>query len=144
MVASSYNPEFVDGLVAGARGELAVIAPDATVEIHRVPGSFEIPLGVQTVAEQGKADAILAFGLLWEGETSHASLIATSVTNALLDISLRLRVPVMHEVIVARTEEQARERCVATRINRGVEAARAAIRMIRALENIHGEQRQIS
>ena len=141
VVASIYNTALVDGLIAAAREELSAIAPDSTVEVFRVPGSFEIPLGVQTVAERGKADAILAFGLLWEGETSHANLIATSVTNALLDISLRLRVPVLHEVIVARTEEQARERCLGTTHNRGTEAARAAVRMIQALAEIRGHQR---
>ncbi len=141
MVASIYNAEFVDGLIAGAREELAAIAPGSSVEVHRVPGSFEIPLGVQAVAEQGKTEAILAFGLLWEGETSHADLIATAVTNALLDISLRLKLPVLHEVIVAQTEEQARERCLGTKINRGTEAARAAVRMLQALDTIRGTPR---
>ena len=141
VVASIYNTAFVDGLIAAAREELSAIAPDSSVKVFRVPGSFEIPLGVQTVAERGKADAILAFGLLWEGETSHANLIATSVTNALLHISLRLRVPVLHEVIVVRTEEQARERCLGTTLNRGTEAARAAVRMIQALAEIRGHQR---
>ena len=136
VVASSYNAEFVDGLISGAQNELAVIAAGSVVEIHRVPGSFEIPLGVQTVGESGKADAILAFGLLWEGETSHADLIATAVTNALLDISLRLRLPVLHEVIVAQNVEQARERCLGDKINRGTEAARAAVRMLQTLDSI--------
>ena len=138
IVASRYNAEFVDGLIAGARGEFAAIAPGSSVEVFRVPGSFEIPLGVQTVGEQGKADAILAFGLLWEGETSHADLIATAVTNALLSLSLRLKLPVLHEIIVAHTEEQARERCLGTKINRGTEAARAAVRMLQALDAIRG------
>jgi len=138
VVASRYNPEFVDGLIAAAREELAAIAPGSTVEVHRVPGSFEIPFGVQTVGESGKADAILAFGLLWEGETSHADLIATAVTNALLDLSLRLKLPVLHEVIVAQTDEQARERCLGSTINRGTEAARAAVRMLQALDTIRG------
>ncbi len=140
MVASIYNAEFVDGLVAAARAEFESIAPGSSVDVHRVPGSFEIPLGVQTVGERGGADAILAFGLLWEGETSHACLIATAVTNALLDLSLRLKRPVLHEIIVAKTEEQARERCLGTKINRGTEAARAAVRMLQTLDAIRGQQ----
>ncbi len=140
VVASRYNSEFVDGLVSATREELAAIAPCATVEVHRVPGSFEIPLGVQAVGERGNVDAIFAFGLLWQGETSHADLIATAVTNALLDLSLRLKVPVLHEVIVAQTEEQARERCLGTKINRGTEAARAAVRMLQTLDAIRGAQ----
>ena len=140
MLASIYNSEFVDGLVAATREELAIIAPGSAVEVHRVPGSFEIPLGVQAVGERGNVDAIFAFGLLWQGETSHADLIASAVTNALLDLSLRLMVPVLHEVIVAQTEEQARERCLGTKINRGTEAARAAVRMLQTLDAIRGAQ----
>ena len=136
IVASSYNAQFVDGLVAAAHEELALIAPGSTVEVHRVPGSFEIPLGVQTVAERRKPEAILAFGLLWEGETSHADLIARAVTGALLHLSLKLQVPVLHEIIVAQNEDQARERCLGTTMNRGTEAARAAVRMLQSLEAI--------
>jgi len=137
IVASSYNREFVDGLVNGARGELAVLAPKSRVELHEVPGSFEIPLAVQTVAERGNAAAILAFGLLWQGETLHASLIATAVTGALMDISLKHKLPVLHEVLVIQTEEQACARCLDTEINRGVEAARAAVAMLAALKKIN-------
>ena len=141
VVASIYNSEFVDGLIAAAREELAAIAPGSAVEVHRVPGSFEIPLGVQFVVERRNVDAVFAFGLLWQGETSHADLIATSVTKALLDISLRMKLPVLHEVIVAQTEEQARERCLGTTINRGTEAARAAVRMLQTIEIIRGTLR---
>ena len=141
VVASIYNSEFVDGLIAAAREELAAIAPGSSVEIHRVPGSFEIPLGVQFVVERRNVDAVFAFGLLWQGETSHADLIASSVTKALLDISLRMKIPVLHEVIVAQTEEQARERCLGTKINRGTEAARAAVRMLQTIDAIRGTLR---
>ncbi|MEO6786929.1 MAG: 6,7-dimethyl-8-ribityllumazine synthase [Chthoniobacteraceae bacterium] len=141
VVASRYNSGFVDGLIAAAREELAAIAPGSTVDVHRVPGSFEIPLGVQAVANQRRVAAILAFGLLWEGETMHAELIATAVTRSLLDISLRLDIPVLHEVLTVSTEEQARERCLGTPINRGTEAARAAVRMLQTLDAIRGTPR---
>jgi 6,7-dimethyl-8-ribityllumazine synthase len=141
VVASSYNTGYVDGLIAGAKTEFAAIAPASSVELHRVPGSFEIPLVVQELAEHGTLDAILAFGLIWQGETLHADLIATAVTRALMEISLRFRVPVLHEVIVVRTEEQARERCLEPRLNRGVEAARAAVRMLKSLDGIRQRNR---
>ena len=141
IVAGSYNAGFVDGLVGGAQTELAVIAPGSSVEVHRVPGSFEIPLAVQELAERGVADAIFAFGLLWEGQTRHADLIATAVTGALLGLSLRFRLPVLHEVIVVKTDEQARERCLDPTLNRGTEAARTAVRMLQALEGIQHHDR---
>lgn len=141
VVASSYNADFVDGLINGARTELEVIAPGSSVEVHRVPGSFEIPLAIQELAECNVADAVFAFGLLWEGKTRHADLIATAVTGALLDLSLRFRVPVLHEVIFVETEEQARERCLDAKLNRGTEAARAAVRMLQALHGIRHRAR---
>jgi 6,7-dimethyl-8-ribityllumazine synthase len=137
LVASLYNSEYVDGLVEAARAELKALAPKAVVDVVQVPGSYEIPLGVKAVLDNDDTvDAVLAFGLLWEGETSHAGLIATAVTNALMDISLNYDTPVLHEVLVVKTDEQAKERCLGTKINRGTEAARAAVRMCQTLESL--------
>ena len=136
IVASEYNRIYVDGLVQFASQELKAIAPQAALSFVRVPGSFEIPIAVQAVAKYQKPDAILAFGLIFDGETLHASLIATAVTQALLTISLKESVRVLHEVLVAKNEEQAKARCLSPEINRGTEAARAAIRIVYALRRI--------
>jgi 6,7-dimethyl-8-ribityllumazine synthase len=136
IVASEYNRHYVDGLVRFASEELRAIAPQALVSLVRVPGSYEIPIAVQTVAKYQKPDAILAFGLIFDGETLHASLIANAVTQALLTISLKESVPVLHEVLVAKNEEQAKARCLSPDINRGTEAARAAIRIVHTLRQI--------
>jgi 6,7-dimethyl-8-ribityllumazine synthase len=139
IVASEYNRSYVDGLVRFASEELAAIAPQAKLTNVRVPGSFEIPIAVQAVAKYHKPDAILAFGLIFDGETLHASLIATAVTQALLTISLKESVPVLHEVLVAKNEEQAKARCLSPELNRGTEAARAAIRIVHTLRQIMKE-----
>jgi 6,7-dimethyl-8-ribityllumazine synthase len=136
IVASEYNRSYVDGLVRFAGEELAAIAPKAKLTNVRVPGSFEIPIAVQAIAKYHKPDAILAFGLIFDGETLHASLIATAVTQALLNISLKESVPVLHEVLVAKNEEQAKARCLSPELNRGTEAARAAIRIVHTLRQI--------
>ena len=136
IVASEYNKNYVDGLVRFANNELATIAPNASVSLVRVPGSFEIPIAVQSVAKNQKPDAILAFGLIFDGETLHASLIATAVTEALMRISLSESIPILHEVLVAKNEEQAKIRCSSPDINRGTEAARAAIRIVRTLREL--------
>ena len=137
IVASRYNEELVDGLIDGAIAELSILAPGSEVEIVRVPGSFEIPFGVQTLVLRGGVDAVFAFGVIWEGQTRHAELIATAVTNSLLELSLRFKVPVLHEVLVFEEGEQAIARCTpGSELNRGTEAARSAVRMLTMLDEL--------
>jgi 6,7-dimethyl-8-ribityllumazine synthase len=133
IVASQYNPEYVQGLVDSARSELSALAPQCTIEAYEVPGAFEIPVLLQEVANKGGFDAILALGVIIEGETAHADLIGRSVTHALMDIGLRFRVPVIHEVLLVKNEAQARARSLGESHNRGIEAARAAVRMATAM-----------
>jgi 6,7-dimethyl-8-ribityllumazine synthase len=136
IVASEYNRGYVDGLVQFAIDEFRMIAPRAKVSVVRVPGSFEIPIAVQAIARKEKPDAILAFGLIFDGETLHASLIATAVTQALLSIGLDASLPVLHEVLVVKNEVQAEARCLSPKLNRGTEAARATVRIVHTLREI--------
>lgn len=136
IVASQFNDSYVQPLVDNARRELAELEPDAAVEVFRTPGSFEIPIFVQAAAGLKRFHAILALGVVFQGETAHAALIAESVTKALLDISLAHRVPVIHEVLFLKNEDQAKARCLGAEHNRGVEAARAAVMAARNLLEI--------
>ncbi len=136
IVASQYNAYYTQALVDNAYRELNILEPGATVNLVSSPGSFEIPLMVQTLAEQERYQAIIALGILIQGETAHAALVAQCVTNALMDISLANRIPVIHGVLLLENEDQARERCVEQEFNRGVEAARAAVAAARVLHDI--------
>ena len=136
IVASQYNAKFTQPLVDNAYQEINLLEPGATVTLISTPGAFEIPLVVQTVAELGRYQAIIALGLLMQGETAHAALVAESVTSALLDISLAHRTPVIHGVLLVENEDQARARCIDPEFNRGVEAARAAVAAARTLRDI--------
>ena len=136
IVASLYNPVLVDGLVAHFQEELLAICPAAQITVYRVPGSFEVPLGVELAAAKGAVDAVAAFGVLLQGATAHATLVAQTVTDALMQISLRHRLPVLHEILLVENETQATARCVEPNLNRGTEAARAAVRMLRAIRTI--------
>ena len=133
IVASEYHKSYVEGLIRFTRQELQAVAPAASVSVFRVPGSFELAFGVDRVAAVQKPDAIIAFGVIFEGETLHASLIAESVTASLLQTSIRYTIPVFHEILVVKTHEQARARCLEEKLNRGIEAARATVRMLGAL-----------
>jgi 6,7-dimethyl-8-ribityllumazine synthase len=136
IVASEYNARFVDALVEHATGELAAIVPNAEVIVYRVPGAFEVPLAVQEVATTSDPDAIIAFGVIIEGETAHAEFIGRCVTEALMRVSLERHVPVIHEVLLLKNEQQAVRRCLQTELNRGIEAARTAVSMAGALSQI--------
>ena len=136
IVASRYNSAHIEPLTEHARAEINALEPGATVDVIHAPGSFEIPILAQAAAETKRYQAILALGLLFQGETAHAMLVAQAVTSALLDISLRHRIPVIHEVLLVNTPEQARARCSGLELNRGIEAARAAVAAARTLREI--------
>jgi 6,7-dimethyl-8-ribityllumazine synthase len=136
IVASQYNPTYVQALVENARKELAEIAPGSNVHVYEVPGAYEIPLVVQELAGRSNVDAVIALGLILEGETPHAQLIGSAITSALMDLSLKNRKPVIHEVLIVRDEQQARARCIDQEFNRGIEAARAAVQVLRVLNEV--------
>ncbi len=131
IVASLYNEDYVEGLLNAARDELQEIAPNATITSYRVPGAFEVPVCAELVLRSSQPDAVIALGVILRGATEHADLIAASVTDALQRAATSHCVPVVHEVLLLDSEEQAEERCLSATINRGTEAARVAVNMIR-------------
>ncbi len=136
IVASQYHPTYVNALVENAKRELEVIAPGSNVSVWEVPGALEIPLVVQELAAREGHDAIIALGVIIEGETAHAALIASAITDSLHRISLTHRVPVVHEVLLLKNEAQARVRCLEPELNRGIEAARIAVRMVQVMAGL--------
>lgn len=136
IVAGQYNHTYTKGLVDNAQRELNELEPGANIRVVWAPGAFEIPLMVKMIAAQKKVSAVLALGVVLQGETAHATLIAQTVTSALLDISLEHSIPVINEVLLLQNEEQAKARCLGAEINRGVEAARAAIAAARTVREL--------
>ncbi|PYK07003.1 MAG: 6,7-dimethyl-8-ribityllumazine synthase [Verrucomicrobia bacterium] len=129
IIASQFNAPYVQGLVDHADRELRTLAPSAAISVQRVPGAFEIPVVVRELASQAKADALIACGVILKGKTDHAQNLSRSVTDALQRIAVGHGVPVINAVLSFDNETQARERCLENKINRGTEAARAAVEM---------------
>lgn len=139
IIASRYNHEYVDGLVAAAT---EVLKPSgAILEVFRVPGAFEIPVTASALLERDdcEPDAIICLGLIWQGETNHAQQIGQAVTQALMELSWTTGVPIIHEVITVTTEAQAKARCLDKATNRGTEAAQTALTMVETLQSIREE-----
>lgn len=138
IVASQYNGVYVNAMVTSAKQELAAIYPNIDIRVFEVPGAFEIPIVVQEVAVANIADAVIALGVIIKGATMHADLIGSSVTDALQQIALKHRTPVIHEVLLLENETQARERCMEQKLNRGTEAARTASRVAEVVKRLKG------
>jgi 6,7-dimethyl-8-ribityllumazine synthase len=140
IVASQFNAQYVQGLVDHAIAELHTLSPSAMVTIQHVPGAFEIPIVVREVASSRHADAIIAMGVILQGQTSHAENLSRSVTDALQRIAIDHGVPVINVVLSFDNELQARERCLENKINRGTEAAHAAFEIANVMADLRRER----
>lgn len=130
IVHSQYYPEVVSKLIEGAQKVLeeAGIAR-GNVRTYAVPGSFEIPLIGAALIAAKEVDALIAFGVIVEGETHHAELIAGEAARAIMDLQVRNRIPFAFEILYVKNLEQARARA-----DRGAEAARAVLHALALIE----------
>lgn len=130
IVAARFNGEYVEKLV---RKALEVLerqgAASEDLDVVWVPGSFELPLACRWAARGGAYDAVLAFGVLIEGETEHFRLVAESASNGIGAVALETGVPVLNGILAVRDAEQAAARTGGRVGNRGAEVALAAVQM---------------
>jgi 6,7-dimethyl-8-ribityllumazine synthase len=136
VIASKYNEKFTDSLVDKTIEGLREVLPMSRVDLIRVNGAFEIPATVANLLERELFNCVIALGVIIRGETSHADLIASSVTDALQSISVQHRIPVIHEVLLLENEKEAHARCIGSAKNRGREASRAAANIIEVFAEI--------
>jgi 6,7-dimethyl-8-ribityllumazine synthase len=129
IVAARYNPTLVDALLHTVfEGLTAAGVKQGRITVIRVPGSHEVPWGAQALARRRGCDGVIALGVLIGGDTNHHEMVGQSVSQALQQVALATRVPVINGVIVTDNLKQAEERCLGA-INRGAEFARAALAM---------------
>ena len=144
IVAARYNSKFTEALVSAAQEELRV-GGIPRVEVVWVPGSFEIPVVAARLAQANdpEFEAIICFGAIFQGETSHAQNIADSVSHSLAELQIRHGKPIIHGVLLFQNEEQARVRCFGKEHNRGIEAARTAVEMVRVMRGLQNFEREL-
>jgi len=137
IVVSRFNEELTGRLEVDARQCLLENgAAENAIETIWVPGAYEIPFVANALAKNGKYDAIIALGVVVEGETQHAQMICDSTGIALLDIAREHGLPVINEIVGTRNWEQAVARCTSSRESRGWYAAEAAIETARIFKQI--------
>ncbi len=141
IVASIYNEQYTNALVQNTKEELALILPNTQLDVARVPGAFEIPVACELLLSgSNPPDAIIALGVIIQGQTKHAGMVAEAVTSSLLSMAVRHKKPIIHEVLLVEDEKQAYARCMAANLNRGREAARSAHTMVELFQVMNQEK----
>jgi 6,7-dimethyl-8-ribityllumazine synthase len=96
IVASRWNDFLTSKLVEGAVDALERLgANENSIEVFKVPGSFELPLTAMKAAQTGKFDAVIAIGVVIRGETPHFDLVAGEAAKGVAQASMQTGVPVM-------------------------------------------------
>ena len=128
IVASNFYPKITEGLLNGAVTELKRLK--FNYDVFRVNGSLEIPVQIAILLKRKKYDAVIALGCIIKGKTDHYEFIANAITNSLLSISVKNRIPVSNTVLTCSSIKQATERS-SKKLNRAKEAVLAAISVLK-------------
>jgi 6,7-dimethyl-8-ribityllumazine synthase len=127
VVVSRFNEALCAGLLESCRralDELGVRRED--VVLAEVPGALEIPPALQWLAQSERCDALVALGAVIRGETYHFELVCNESARGVMDVQLETGLPVANGILTTENEAQA-----LARIEKGAEAARAAVDMAR-------------
>jgi len=128
LVVSRFNEFFTRKLLEGAQDALLRHGVnEADIEVAWTPGSFEIPLAAQKMAQSQKYDAIICLAAVIRGGTPHWEYIASEATKGIARVSLETGIPVINSIITTETLEQAVERSGSKAGNKGFDAAVSAI-----------------
>jgi 6,7-dimethyl-8-ribityllumazine synthase len=137
ILASRFNDTIVDRLVGGAVDYLVRHGAEREdLTLVRVPGAFEMPLAAKKLAKSGNYSAIICLGAVVRGHTPHFDFVAGECTKGLAQVGLESGVPIGFGLLTTDNLEQAIERAGTKAGNKGVEAAAAALELVRVLEQI--------
>ena len=131
IVVAEWNSEVTEKLFEGAYQTLVTYgALPANIVRGNVPGSFELTMGSQWFAQRADIDAVIALGVVIQGETKHNDYINHAVAQGITNVSLKYDKPVIFGVLTPNNMEQALERSGGVHGNKGDEAAITAVKMI--------------
>ena len=140
VVATRWYAEITDALVDGAVSaavECGVSGDD--VEVHRVPGAFELPVVAAALASSGRVDAVACLGVVVRGGTPHFDYVCRAVTDGCTRVALDTGVPVGFGVLTVDDLDQARARAGGAEGHKGREAVVAVLETAAVLDRVHGE-----
>jgi 6,7-dimethyl-8-ribityllumazine synthase len=145
IVAARFNEPITKRLLDGAlRALTAGGVAETAIDVHWVPGAFELPQAAAHVAGSGRYAGVVCVGCVIRGQTPHFDFIAGQAAAGIQRVGLDTGVPTTFGVITALTEAQAVERAGGDVGNRGAEAAEAALEMVTFVEKIRAGSRRRS
>lgn len=124
IIGSMWHPECVDSMIERATNELLALDVKAeNIQVHHVPGALELPFAArQLFAKYDYLDAVIAFGVVLKGATTHDDTVLQNVVDGFLSVSDRFNKPIINEVIGVITLEDAHKRSDDSVWNKGFEA----------------------
>ncbi len=126
IVMSRFNLPVCEGLLSACVTELKRLGvADANMTIANVPGALEIPLVLQTMAQSGSFDALVALGAVIRGETYHFEVVSNDSCRAIMEVQLDTGVPIANGILTCESDEQAEVRMQP----KGADCAQAAVEM---------------
>jgi 6,7-dimethyl-8-ribityllumazine synthase len=131
IVVSEWNEEITESLYNGAFNTLVKhgASKESIYKVY-VPGSYELSLGAQKLAQRDDIDAVICIGCVIQGDTKHFDFICDAVAQGITNVSLKYDKPVIFGVLTPNTLQQALDRAGGKHGNKGDEAAVTAIKML--------------
>ncbi len=136
IVVARWNSMVTDSLMDGAIAALKSKGlQDEQIVVVRCPGSFELPLAAQKLAEHDDIEGVVTLGAVIRGDTPHFDYVCKAVTDGVLELNMKLGKPVIFGVLTTDNVEQALQRS-GNKGNKGAEAALSLLEMISLLKKI--------
>ena len=134
IIASTFYKGLTEELIQGIHFEAVKpqykLHDDTIITIIKVPGAFEIPGMAKQILNNKSPDLIITLGVLIKGETNHFEYISESVAHSISKLTISSNVPIIFGVITALNYEQASERALVSKKNKGAELMRTGLKML--------------
>lgn len=129
LVVARFHGGIADRLVTGARKALlAAGVEDEQIDEHSVAGAFELAPAIrQVLSQEPEPDVIVALGAVIRGETPHFQFVAGAAVDAVQRLAVEVNIPIGLGLLTTETLEQAVRRADPDGMDKGGEAARAAL-----------------
>ena len=143
IIAARFNAPIVDELLAGCLRRLeALDVSEDRVEVHRVPGAFELPVAAKVLARTGRFRAVICLGCVIRGDTPHFDYVAGEAARGIQQVAISEALPVIFGVLTTNTEQQALDRVGGSHGHAGELAAEAALEMVALVEKAQARRHE--